>query len=119
MLDDERRCPELTANLLDEGPEGFRLALGEAGGGLVQAEEPGVEGEQAGQLDDAPGACGEVSDVGVGVAPEAEEVDELVGLRSVYPLGLDRGWEEQGTGEQAGAAATVVPLCSVRPARPR
>ena len=40
----------------DERPEGLRLALGQTGGRLVEAEHLGVEGEQPGQLDDAAGS---------------------------------------------------------------
>ncbi len=71
------------------GPECFGLPLRNAGGGLVEAEDPGVEREQAGQLDDPAGAGGEVADVAVGVAAEPEEVDELVRLRTARPLAPD------------------------------
>ena len=89
VLDDEHGGAQLAANLLDERAERLRLALRDAGGRFVEAEHAGVEGEQAGELDDATGAGGQVGDVGVGIAPEPEEVDELVGLGTPTPLQPD------------------------------
>ena len=91
-------APSSRRMLEDERAERLGLALGDAGGGLVEAEHPGVEGEQAGQLDDAAGAGGEVDDVGVGVAAEPEEVDELVGLgpRGAARVRIARGRTERG-----------------------
>ena len=43
--------------------ERLGLPLGDAGGGLVEAEQAGVEREQAGQLDDAAGAGRQLGDV--------------------------------------------------------
>ena len=58
--------------------------------GSSRQQHPGVEREQAGELDDAAGAGRQVGDVRVGVAAEAEEVDELVGLGAPRPLHADR-----------------------------
>ena len=66
----------------------------------------GVEREQAGELDDAAGAGREVGDELVGVAAEAEEVDELVGLGALLAArGGRRRARKSAVGEQPGAAA--------------
>ena len=97
---------------LDQRTERLGLALRDAGGRLVEAEHPGVEGEQPGQLDDAAGARGEVGDAAVGVAAEAEEVDELVGLGAPWPLAGGR--------HGAGTARWRAARCGRAPrARPR
>ena len=81
---------ELAADVDDDGPERLGLALREAGGGLVEAEHPRVEREQAGELDDAARAGRQIGDVRVGVAAEAEEVDEVVGVGAPRPFHADR-----------------------------
>jgi len=55
VLDDEHRRTELSTDLHQQWCHRFRLSLGHPGSGLVQAEEPGVERQQTGQLHDAPG----------------------------------------------------------------
>ena len=82
----------------EQGAHRLGLALGDAGGRLVEAEHAGVEGEQAGQLDDAPGAGRQLGDGLVGVAAEAEEVDQLDRLGALGALAADR----------AGARTAVV-----------
>jgi hypothetical protein len=44
VLDDERGGAEFAADLQDEGPEGLGLALGDPGGGFVEAQDACVEG---------------------------------------------------------------------------
>ena len=58
VLDDEHRRTELPPDLDPQQHHGLRLTLGDTGGGLVEAPHQGVEGQQAGQLDDAAGAGG-------------------------------------------------------------
>src|SRR5215213_1088535 len=81
VLDDQHRGTELAANLLDQRAERLRLTLRDPSRGLVEAQHPGVEREEPGELDDASGARGEIGDAVARVATEAEEADEVVGLR--------------------------------------
>ena len=71
------------------GPKASVSRWATPGGGLVEAEDPGVEGEQAGQLDDPAGPGRELGDEVVGVAPEAEEVHELLGVGSLAAVLLE------------------------------
>ena len=50
MLDHEQRRVELGADPEQQRPERFGLALRDAGGGFVEAEHAGVEGEEAREL---------------------------------------------------------------------
>ena len=61
------------------GPNASVSRSGHAGGGFVEADDPGLEGEDAGQLADAAGPGGEGADEVVGEGTEAEVVDELAG----------------------------------------
>src|SRR5439155_611436 len=61
--------------------------LGDAGAGLVQKQEPGFQGDEAGELDDAAGARGQGADLGVAVALETHHGDELTGARVPPTLG--------------------------------
>ena len=49
-------APSSSPHLEQERPERLGLPLGDAGGGLVEAEHPGVRREEARQLDD-PAQC--------------------------------------------------------------
>ena len=69
-----------------ERAERLGFALRDTAGRLVEQQHARVDGEQRSQLDDAPGAGREVRDELVGVAAEAEEVDELGGLGALAPL---------------------------------
>ena len=90
VLDDDEGRVELLLHALDQRTERFRLALGDTGGGLVEADHAGRDREHRGKLDDAPGAGRELGDEAVGVAAEAEEVDELGGLCALLPLDTHR-----------------------------
>ena len=72
---------------LDQRPERLGLALGDAGGRLVEADHPGRDREHRGELDDAARPGRQLGDEPVGVAAEPEEVDELGGLGPLRPLG--------------------------------
>ncbi len=98
MLDDQHRGAQFATDLLDEWPEGLGFALGDTSGGLIEAEELGVDGEQAGQFDDATGPGGQIADEAVGVAAETEEGDEFVGLGSLGPF--DAPVEEEGAADE-------------------
>ena len=115
VLDDEHRRAELPADLDEQRAHRLGLALGDAGGRLVEAEHPGVEGQQAGQLDDAAGAGGQLGDGLVGVAAEAEEVDELGGLGPLGPLAPDGSRRE----ERRSRAGRSGPGPRARPRRSR
>ncbi len=66
MLDDEHGGVEMAADFHDEGSEGLGFSLRYPGGGLIQAQHLGVEGEESGEFDDSAGAGGEVGDLAVG-----------------------------------------------------
>ena len=80
MLDDDEGRVELLLHALDQRTERLGLALGDTGGRLVEADDARRDREHRRELDDAPGAGRELGDEAVGVAAEAEEVDELGGL---------------------------------------
>ena len=84
MLDDHERGVELLLDPQDERAERFRFALRHAGGGLVEADHAGRDREHGRELDDATGAGRQLGDVPVGVAAEAEEVDQLAGLACAW-----------------------------------
>ena len=86
MLDHDERGVELLLHPQDERAERLRLALGDAGGGLVQADHAGRHGEHGGKLDDAAGAGRQLGDEPVGVAAETEEVDQLAGFLALGAL---------------------------------
>ena len=50
MLHEENGRLELTTNLNDERGERLGLLLRHAGGGFVQTQDPGSEGQQTGEL---------------------------------------------------------------------
>ena len=56
MLDDQHRRPEFFADLDDQRTECLGLALCDPGGGFVEAQQFGVDRQQAGELNDAPSA---------------------------------------------------------------
>ena len=100
-------APQLTADVHDDGPERLGLALREAGRGLVEAQHACVEREQAGELDHAAGSGREIGDVGVGVAAETEEVDEVVGVGASRPFHPDRPRQAERGREQAGSVPAL------------
>ena len=77
VLDDDQGGVELGLDPLDQRPEGLGLALGHAGGGLVQADDRRGGGQEGGQFDDPAGARRQLGHEAVGVATEAQEVDQL------------------------------------------
>ena len=79
----ERRV-ELLLHALDQRAERFGLALRDAGGRLVEADDARRDREHRRELDDAAGAGRQLGDEAVGVAAEAEEVDELGGLARAW-----------------------------------
>ena len=104
VLDDEQRRAELGLDAGDERGERLGLALGDAGGGLVEADDPGLEGEDARQLADAAGAGRQRADEVVGEAAEAQVVDEVPGpgelLAVAAPPGRDAGEHREHPGRQ-------------------
>ena len=94
------RGVELLLHPQDQRPERLRFALGDAGGGLVEADHPRRDREHRGELDDAPGAGRELGDVAVGVAAEAEEVDELAASACLARSGRIDGTHEQRAPER-------------------
>ena len=101
VLDHEHRGVELLADAQQQRAERLGLALGDAGGRLVEAEHPGVGGEQAGELDDAPHAGRQLADEPLAVGPETEEVEDLVGVRPLGPLDPPGPGQPQGDGDEA------------------
>ena len=83
VLNEEDRRVELPLHGDDERTEGLGLALRQPRRGLVEAEDLGVERQQAGQLDHPPGSGREVGDVVVPVAAQAEQVDEVADCGAV------------------------------------
>ena len=55
MFDHDHRGTEFALDGLEERSECLGLALGDAGGRFVEAEDLRVEGEEAGQFHDASG----------------------------------------------------------------
>ena len=100
VLDDDQRRIELLLHAEDQRAERLGLALRNPGGRLVEADDPRRDGEDRRQLDDAPGARRQLGDVAVGIASEAEEVDELARLRALLALGPDRRHPEQRAPER-------------------
>ena len=105
VLDDDERGVELLLDPQDQRAERLGLALRDAGGGLVEADDARRDREDRGQLDDAPRAGRELGDVAVGVATEAEEVDELARLAYLRALGPDRRHPEQRAPERRASRA--------------
>ena len=108
VLDDDDRAAGLRLDPSEQRAERFGVLLGDPGGGFVEEDDGGVDGEDAGQLDDAAGAGREVGDRGVGVAAEAEEVDELVGSLVGGGFGVEGGGEGESVGD--GVVAGEVPV---------
>ena len=105
VLDDQQRRAELGLDPGDERTERLGLALGHAGGGLVEADDPGLEREDAGQLADAAGAGGQRADEVVGEGAEAEVVDELVGPGQLLAVAASPGREPGRAPRACGSAA--------------
>ena len=76
---------------LDERTERLGLALGDPGRRLVEQHQARVEREQRSELDDPPGAGGELADEAVGVTAESEVRDDLLGLVPLPALCERRG----------------------------
>ena len=119
VLDHEHRGAQLAPHLEQERPERLGLPLGDAGGGLVEAQHPGVRREEARQLDDPAHAGGQLVDEALGVRSEPEEVEHLVGVGLLGPLdppGLRearaRRWRSER--ERADSAATWTVSRTVR-----
>ena len=104
VLDDEQRRPQLGLDAGDERGERLGLALGDAGGRLVEADDPGLEREDARQLADAAGAGGQRADEVVGEAAEAQVVDQLAGPGELLAVaaapGGDAGEHREHPGRQ-------------------
>ena len=80
VLDDEQAGVELVADAQDQRAERFALALGDAGGRLVEAQHAGARGHQAGELDHPAGTGRQLVDEAVDEGAEPEEGDDLVGF---------------------------------------
>ncbi len=80
MLDDDEGGARLVADVEQHRAQRLRLPLGDARGRLVEQEHRGPVGEGAGEVDDAPGAGGELADELVGVGLQAHQLDEGVDL---------------------------------------
>ena len=107
MLDHEHGRAQLAPDLEQERPERLGLPLGDAGGGLVEAQHPGVGGEEARQLHDAAHAGGELVDEALRRSgPRPEEVEDLVGVGLLGPL--------DPPGLRAGPSATVAKRARAR-----
>ena len=78
VLDDEQGRIEPVAHGAEQPDHGLDLALGHARRGLVEEDDGGLVGDDGGQVDQAPGAGRQLADQVVGVAVEAEHVEELV-----------------------------------------
>ena len=101
VLDDDQGGVQFGLHARDQRTEGFRLALGHARRGFVQADDRRGGGEERGQFDDAAGARRELGHEAVGVATEAQEVDQLG--RLAWPAAARHGWraeEDQGSPER-------------------
>jgi hypothetical protein len=91
VLDDQHRAAGALACIsLQERAERLGLALGDADGGLVEQQHLGVVGEDAGQVDDAAAAGGQLAGELVAEGAEVHELDELVDLGATSSLGLAR-----------------------------
>ena len=104
MLDHDQRGVELLLHALDQRAERLRFTLGDPGGRLVEADDPGRDREHRRELDDATRAGRELGDEPVGVPAETEEVDELGGLGTLAALGPDRRHPEHRSPERRRAA---------------
>src|SRR4029453_4049566 len=90
-FDDQDRRAELLLDRPDERTERLGLFLRNTGCGLVEQQELGVERDQRGQLDDAPRAGRQLGQRVVGIATEAQVVDDLVGFAPFARL-LEGRW---------------------------
>ena len=95
VLDDDQGGIEFGLHPLDQRSEGLGLALGHAGGGLVQTDDRRRGGQKGGQFDDASGAGRELGHEAVGVTTEAQEVDQLG--RICRPAAARAWWSGAGT----------------------
>ncbi len=104
VLDDDERGVELALDALDERTERLGLALGDTGRRLVEANDTRCDCEDGRELHDTARARRQLDDEAVGVAAQAEEVDELGRLGALRTfLGDRRGIEEQRTPERGCA----------------
>ena len=79
VLDHDHGRVEVLLDALDQRAERLGFTLGDTGGRLVEAEHRLVDCDESGEFDDATGPGREVGDEVVGVAPEPEIADDLVG----------------------------------------
>ena len=92
----------------DQGTEGLGLPLGDAAGRLVEAAARGRRRRAASASSTMRRVPVErFGDELVGVAPEAEEVDELVGLGALAPLGSRARWKARHRRHAARALACL------------
>jgi len=78
VLDDEHRRIQSLAYVAQQADHGLDLALSHARGGLVEEDDGGLVGHHCGQVDEASGAGGELTHQVVGIAVQAEQVEEIV-----------------------------------------
>ena len=85
-----RLASELVAEAQEERAEHLDLALGDAGGRLVEADQPRAAGDDARQLEDPARARRQLVDELVGDLAEIERVEQLIGLGAAATLGAAR-----------------------------
>ena len=76
--------------------ERLGLSLGDARGGLVEEDDGGAVGEQAGEVDDAAGAGGQLPHEGGAVATQLEQLEQLVDPGRHLALGVEGAGEVEG-----------------------
>ena len=96
---------ELTTNLNDQRGERLGLLLRHAGGGFVQTQDPGSEGQQTGEFDNLPSAGRQIRALVATVTAEAEEVDEGGGIPCLGPGQAPGSGQTESGRHHAGVAA--------------
>ena len=95
MLDEEHSGAGHLLQAPQQRDEGFGLALGDAGRGLVEQQQPGPGQEDRRQVDDAARAGGEMGGLVVTESLQAERPDDGVHVAALGPFGPARPRELQ------------------------
>ena len=96
VVDHEQGWAHVVTQSAHDRCERFDLALGDAGGGLVEQDHRRSMGHEACQVDDSPRAGREFADHVMTVLRETEQLDQLGGATGDLLLGVERAGEMEG-----------------------
>jgi hypothetical protein len=96
VLDDHEAGAGLVADAAHERSQLLDLALGDAGGRLVEQHDPGPVGEQAGEVDHPAGTGGQLAHEQRPVIAQPQQLDQLVDPAGDRPLAVERVGQAHG-----------------------